>query len=367
MKPELHLIDKDFNYYAYIDTYTSFQRDTLAWELGKFQLAMPYSPDVLPGRILFTDARHASIIRKIVITEAKGGLKLVATGTELKGIVSQRITVPDVISDTQYFGYDRFPAKSDPDAPAESVIKHYIDNHLVNPADPKRVFPRLVIAPDLGRGLSMRWQSRFEVLDKTLKGIGDYSYMGYGIYLDLDNQQFVFDVLPGKDSTSDTGTNPVIFSLSMDSADKMEYSLDQSGSNVGYTGGAGEDEDRLIQTVHKGDTMPEGFDRVESFIDGGSISDIDDLLYEGDYKLNQQNDAESLSGDVSNTGSFKYGADWDISDRVTILLERMGLQRDAQITGVKEAYSKTKTDIKAVIGQRKNNILDRVTKLEVVR
>ena len=50
------------------------------------------------------------ILTKIEVSESKKGVEMVAYGTELKGIVARRVTVPDTDDEQLLFGYDRFPS-----------------------------------------------------------------------------------------------------------------------------------------------------------------------------------------------------------------------------------------------------------------
>lgn len=366
---DITVINKDFEFKASLDNCKSIKFSRSLYDISEFQIntSAAAGRELLPGRIICLDSRRAGIIRTLGIDESKSGDEVIARGIELKGIVNQRRVVPDRIADSQFFGWDRYPGLNDPDVPAESVIKHYIDRHMVNPDDPNRKFPRLVIAADLGRGILMRWQSRWDPLDAVLKGIGEYSGIGYEIWLDFDNNQFVFDIISGRDKTS-YSDSPVLFATGWGNTSKIQYAVDEKDwHNVGYAGGAGEDEGRLIQTVFEGDAIPSGFNRREDWLDCGNIENVDDLLYEGKYKLQDKKRRESLTGDIIPAGPFKYLQDWDIGDRVTVASEIAGVESDKQITGVDEGYEQGKTSIKPIFGVRKKTFIDEIRKTGVVK
>lgn len=369
--PDIRVIDTEFNPKAFLDNCTSISFSRALWEIGAFEIHINMKKtgagELQPGRIAFLDERRAGIILFSEITESKKGAEISAIGMDLKGIVGWRMTVPGQKEDTAYFGYDRFPALNDPDAPAESVIKHYIDNHMVNPDDPNRKFPGLVIAPDQQRGPAMRWQSRWEPLDAVLKGIGEFCGMGYEIRLDLKNKQFVFDIIPKVDKTT-SSENPVIFAASWGNADKTKYSKDErQWRNAGYAGGAGEDEGRLIQTVFENDVITSGWGRREAWLDCGNIEYVDDLLYEGKHKLQDKRRSETLTGNVIPAGPFVYLRDWDLGNRVTVQSAAADSEVDMQITGANEAYERGKENIVPVFGTRIKTILDEIRKIGVVR
>ena len=369
--PAIRIIDQAFNYYGYISSYESLQFERRLWEIGSFDLRINLqkqsAAELKEGRILLLGAGKAGIITGVEDTESSAGISRKVTGQQLKSIVSQRITVPGQVADAQYYGYDRFPAASSPDAPAESVIKHYVDAHMVHPENAARVFPRLVIAADLLRGMAMRWSSRFEGLDAVFKGIGEYSGMGYDILPDSAANQFILDVIPPRDRTAGSAT-PIVFSSAFGNVSDIQYSASIKGwVNAGYAGGAGEDESRLIQTVYENDTAVSGWDRREAWFDCGSVDVIDDLIFEGKHKLSEKKRTESLNGAVLDTGPFVYGRDWDIGDTVTVQSKRLSVAVNLPVTGVRETYEKGNRGLSVTFGDRPKTILDSIRKTEVIR
>lgn len=202
---EITIIDTNFNLITKTKHILSLQNERKLWEVGNVELHISMKEknafDIQTNHIFYIDNKRAGIIETIDKDEVKN--ELIATGYQLKGIVKRRITVPTHKSETTFFGWDRFPDVDDPDSPAESVIKHYIDTHMVNSEDESRKFPNLIIAPNLQRGTPMRWQSRFEPLDEVLREIGEWCGMGYDIYLDFENKKFVFDVIDQVNRTAE--------------------------------------------------------------------------------------------------------------------------------------------------------------------
>ncbi|GAA0429279.1 hypothetical protein GCM10008934_18620 [Virgibacillus salarius] len=96
-------------------------------------------------------------------------------------------------------------------------MKHYISRHLVNPDDPKRKISNLVIAPDQKRGQHITWQSRFKNIAEELQDISLATELGWDITLDLENRQYVFDVVEGVNKTTDQDeVPPILFSPEFD-------------------------------------------------------------------------------------------------------------------------------------------------------
>ncbi len=366
--PVLRAMNTSFEPCGYLDSSASVILERKLYEIGTIEIHIDRDATganaLKPGTIVFLDSQRAAVIDSYDKDKNKGNNIIVAKGKQLKDICRFRITVPGQLEDTQFFGYDRYPAPDAPDAPAESIFKHYAARHMANPDDPNRAYPGLVIAADQLRGPVMRWQSRFEALSTVYKAIGEQTGMGYDVYLDIENNQFIFDVIHGIDRTS-RSDNPVIFSTEWSNVSSLKYSEDASKyMNTAYCGGAGENEGRLIQAVYESDPCL-GFARRETWIDCGSVDSIDDLKYEGRYKLAENTYIKGLSGQIVTAGPFKYQRDWDLGDIVTTQNEDD--EQDAQITGVKEVYERGKTLITPTLGKRNKNVLDEIRKKGVIR
>ena len=78
--------------------------------------------------------------------------------------------------------------------------------------------------------------------------MGEDTDMGWGIHLDPDGGNLVFDVLPGVDRTDQQSENSaVVFALEFESVASLTYLRDVSGHrNLAYAGGAGEGADRTV-------------------------------------------------------------------------------------------------------------------------
>lgn len=370
--PDIKLLDMDFNLLATLDSYSSFQGERSLWEVGNCELHIGLNNrganKIKEGCLLTFDSKRVWRLDGIKLAEDRD-LKLVASGKELKNILSQRLVVPDKKSDTHHFGFDRFPDPEDPDAAAETIMKYYVRKHAVNPADLKRKLPRLIIAVDRSRGIKTRWSERFQPVTETLKDIGDFSGIGYEVYLDHDNKQFVFDVIPEKNQVQGSD-DPVVFSKEYNNVSKLDYTLDVSdGVSIAYSGGYGTDEDRLIQLVARTDEDMNlsGYDRKETWVDVGNAQTVDDLVYEAKHQLSKKEIKETFSGSAIPNKSFEYIKDWNIGSVVTVESRRLGIKQNQKITAVKEVYERNKIEIIPTFGKRNKDILDEIRKVEVVR
>lgn len=218
--------------------------------------------------------------------------------------------------------------------PAETAIKHFVKNNMTAPEDVKRIVPRLTAAQDLERGLTLPWRFRFEKLDMALAAIGEATGMGYDVMADFANKRFIFDIMEGRDLSQ--GTKKVVISTDMGNAQSVQLLLQLSNTyTTAYTGGAGEDAERLILTVGNEQT---GTERREMWVDAGSVDNPDDLALNGKNKLAEAAPTQTLTAKVIDTGACRYERDWDVGDRV--LIRRAGALTATRVLSVTESYER---------------------------
>ncbi|GIO57927.1 siphovirus ReqiPepy6 Gp37-like family protein [Paenibacillus cineris] len=332
--PSVRILDTNFYLHGEIDNYESLQFTRRFYRAGEFemhiQIGKQHTDQLLQDRIIMVGNKphKAGIIRYRQVSEDDNGIEtLIIKGPTLGGILDQRVTMA--------VSYDRIRG------PAETVLKHYVNNNLGNGTYATGIYsarqvPFFMVAPDLGRGKETPWQTRFEQLDAVNQEIAEFCDIGWQVALDILNKKWVYDVLPGRDLTTSQNIHPpVIFSHEFDNIQSQDY-VDSwlQYKNIGYAGGAGEDEDRLIQIVGSGS----GFDRRETFLDCSSAADALELTSMGEQALSEQKRIQTFNGLILSTGSFVYERDWDLGDRVTLQNKKWGLTMNSRVTEVKEIY-----------------------------
>ena len=351
--PSIRVLSPALELLGEFDAYTSLQFSRLWQGVGDFEFHLVGELDervLAQGNLVLLDAdgTRAGIIRSVEQDDGEGGVTVTVRGQTLNGLAGQRTTLP--LEGEANGGYDVVPALESagqtPDpVPAETILKTYAGRHLANPLDPKRKIPLLVLAPDQGRGMETVWMSRFEPLDEVLQAVGEYTDMGWGIHLDPDGGNLVFDVLPGVDRTDQQSENSaVVFALEFESVESLKYLRDVSGHrNLAYAGGAGEGADRTVLKVTNNAEEPEGLERFETFIDCGTLEIVGSdtamsLEEEGKHKLLDYPRTESLTATLPQGGSFQYRRHWDLGDLVTVLDRNLGVAADMRIAQVTERY-----------------------------
>lgn len=201
--------------------------------------------------LLDADGHRSGYVQSVRADEGENGVMLTVTGKTMHGLAEQRITLPD--NDKYNYGYDNVPPLVSEEinpspVPAETILKTYADRHMVNPSDPKRKFPDLILAEDLLRGKNTVWSSRLEMLSDVLQNVCEYCDVGWEIYVDLHTKNLVFDIVEGIDRSYGQSENSrITFSRSFDNILSCTYTDDISGyRNLAYAGGEGEGADRTI-------------------------------------------------------------------------------------------------------------------------
>lgn len=250
-------------------------------------------------------------------------------------------------------GYDVVPWQLQnglkiPDFPAETVLKTYIDRHMVNPDDENRGIQQLTIAPDQGRGKAMSWAAEeFKTLENTFAEIGSYADIGFAFRADLAGKRMEFDVVPGVDRTVDQrDRRSIVFSLRNKNTSGASYQLaDTDYKNTAYAAGAeGADGLRKTRIVTNERNVPSGIDRAEIAIDCGTLDDYETatqmcMQTEAEHDLAQYKRTEKLQVDAEPVGRYEYRKDWDVGDLVICRLEDLGREIPQRITAVTESYS----------------------------
>ncbi|MFL0197009.1 siphovirus ReqiPepy6 Gp37-like family protein [Clostridium sp. WILCCON 0269] len=343
----IRIIDKDFNLLGEIDDYESLQFIRRFYKVGEFELHINVNKnntDMLQEDnliLLGSSFNKVGIIMHRENSYDQNGEPtdaLIIKGATLKGIMARRLIVPPVNGN----GYDSQTGS------IETILKAFVNNHVVNPTDIARKIPQVTIAQDQQRGNQDKWRSRFEVLSDKLDEIGEYATIGWDVTLDITNNTWVFDVIVGRNLTVNQDTlPPVIFSVDFNSINSRHYiSSSLNAKNVGYAGGKGDDVDRLIQQIGE----VEGLARIETFLDCSQAEDVTELTTQGQQKLDELQKVESLEVGIIPEGSFVYGQDYDLGDFITAQDRKLGITMNAQIIELKEIYETTGFSLEGTFG-----------------
>lgn len=371
MQP-IRILTTDFQFLGEIDDYESLQFTRRFHKPGEFEIHINVNKNLTEtlqeDHLIYLSPIKVGVIRHRELSK-ENTETLVIKGYTLKGILSRRITVPPIGQ-----GFDKMNSN------AEAVIKYFIRQNAVNPVDPKRIIPNLVISNNLNRGPTVDWQSRYKNLVEEIETISNTAGIGWDVYLDFENQRFVFDVKESRNLTaSQSQLPPVIFSIDFDNIKNQRFTDSSiNHKNFGYVGGQGEEEERRI--VEVGHTA--GLDRIEEFIDARDVSEtitletedgsqevpiaipdiIASLTERGNQKLQELKKIQSFESEILTYGPFVYEQDWDLGDIVTVQDKKWGITLDTPIPEVKEIYEASGFRLEATFGNTVPTLVEKIKK-----
>ncbi|WP_238019327.1 siphovirus ReqiPepy6 Gp37-like family protein [Oceanobacillus jordanicus] len=367
----LRIYNRFLDFQAEIDTYQSLQFGRDFHGVGDFELHvnryMHEAKYLEKGNLVALNKQSNKVgiilTKEIALDDSgKDSENFKLTGYTIDGIMGRRLTVPP-----GHTSHDRKTGNT------ETVLKHYVYNHFVNPVDPSRKMPHIEVAPDLKRGGHIEWESRYKNIADELESISIKTGLGWGLFANFKTKKLIFDVIEAKDLTQDNpyGNHPVFFSPEFETIKSQGFiNSDNDLRNVGYVGGQGEGAEREIITLGNN----AGWDRIETFIDardvGGkgeeelSPEEIRQQLEErGQSKMRDMESVYTLEAEIitpSQESPFQYGEDFDLGDKVQVVNKSWGLQMTAPITHFKEIHEVSGFRLEATFGRSRPTLISKM-------
>ena len=220
---------------------------------------------------------------------------------------------------------------------AEDAIRHYIDTHLLNPADPARAIPVPALlepahSPRLGAPVTVR--ARYTSLARQVESIAALADLGYAADRD-EAGRLLFRVLAPRDRTA-TSANPVIFSPNLGTAEVMTFTEAAVGSrNAIYVLGAGSGAGRLVEQVLDTGDIALRF-RRELTVDARDATTAAAAQDAGAAELARQAAVRlRLEAQPPLLSTQRYRTHWDVGDLVTLDLPDLDLRLAQRIEAVR--------------------------------
>lgn len=339
----LRIIDDDFNLLGEVDQYSSVQIGISWSDIGELELQinryLQHADKLIKGNIVFPYNRldQAYIIRHREIELDENGKQTEnwrIKALSLKTFTSQRLIYPA-------------PEKAHEEVTGdvETVMRHFVDTQMINPVDPNRVFPNLVLADNQNRGPEIEEKARYDPLNEKLKELSELHGLGWNIELDLQNKQFVFVINEGRNLVANqVGLPQAIFSTEFETIESLEYTeSDLEYKNFAIVAGQGEGIYRKI--VQIGEAV--GKDRYEMFVDARDLTTNAGLVKRGNEKLAEHAQEVYLGGQILTTSRLIFDEDYSVGDMVTVRDKGWGVTMDTRITAAKVIceYGKRKVEV----------------------
>lgn len=383
---QIEIINTDFELLGVITNFESLICIWNYYECGTFELTINKNKNNTSKLqkdnmlIVNKDDHKILLIEKVVSANGKTSKTLKITGTCIKGLAKRRIIATN--------GYDRVSSTQ-----AENIQKHYLRRHMVESyydsiRTTERDIPFVEIAPTQNRGITTVWQARLTNLHDEEKHISEDTGLGWEGYLDRNKRKIIFDSIEGVDRTinqvEDSNTHEdlsvykhqelspythkqlqgiikhpyIIFSeIKKDLLEGKVTNDNTNYKNVGYCCGKGENEDRLITVIGNAT----GFNRREVYIDLSNIDDPQELITEGQKKLDTYKIVQSIEGKIYQMPNMEYGKDWNLGDVVTV--EADGIYEDKRIIQIKEVFERNNKQLTVGFGDKIPSLGEEIKKL----
>lgn len=265
----------------------------------------------------------------------------VISGADDSLVLAERLAFPD-------------PAVTDPGAQtvshdsrsgaAESVLKAYVDANLVTVPTARKV-AHMTVESDLGRGSTVSANARFDKLQDLLFPMAQTGGIGYTV--EQDGSDLVFKVYEPIDRSS-----TIRMDLANNQLSKTTYSYLSPQATRAIVAGQGESVERIfVETSTTDSILAEALwgRRIERFVDARSSAEVSALQQAGEELLvDNGKTVESLSVTPSDDQRMRYGYDWGLGDRVTVVVGQ--IEAAAVVTEVGIGIGSDGVRISATIG-----------------
>lgn len=354
----IRVLSPDLLLLAEIDNYESLIFTRSHYGIGSFEFRINANKshvETLQKKNLIligNDSKKVGIIqyREIGFDDSgKQSEQWVIKGSTLDVVMKQRIVVP--------------PGSVAEDAVSgsgETVIKHYINNHLVNPVNPHRKVDNLTIGQNYERGTNVSVASRYDELDLLVESIATQTGVGYEVILDFTNDLWVFDCYTGADRTTEQDINPpIIFSTEFETLSNASFTdSDLEYKNALYVGGSGEGVERQVAELDAGET---GINRFERFHEATDVETFEELLQAGERELLLLAEVISFEAEANTHNTpFEYEKDWFLGDTVTVKHTKWNVIIHPQITTVTEIYEPSGFKLNVTFGKARPTLITKI-------
>jgi hypothetical protein len=231
---------------------------------------------------------------------------------------------------------------------AETVIKAYVNANIGPSAPVARRVPALAIQADSARGDTVTGKARFDRLGVLLESLAVTS--GLGFTIDQNGAVLTFRIFEPTDRSA-----TIRMDVENERLEKSEYAYARPTVTRVIVAGQGAGVDRTFVEVSSVASLAAESDwsqRIEVFKDQRNTDDNGELIQAGDEILADGGmTVRSVSVSPSDDQTMRYGSDWGLGDRVTVVV---GDEQVSQIvTEVAIVITKDGVKVGATVGDPK--------------
>jgi hypothetical protein len=265
------------------------------------------------------------------------------TGVDDSVILSERLAYPTPTTDDLEAQTTPYDVRT---GIAEAVIKQYVNANLGPAAPVSRRVANLTIAAGTTRGDTVSGSARFDNLQELITGLADVGNLGFNI--EQVDGSLVFDVFESVDRS-----DKVRLDLYNGRLTKSEYAYSRPKTTRVIVGGFGDEEFRLFYEASNAESVSAETvwgRRIETFLDARSGQFVEELQAAADEVLvNDGKTQLSVSISPSDDQTMLFGVDWNLGDKVTVVVGSLELV--AVVTEVGLLISEDGVRIGATVGE----------------
>ena len=334
-----------FDRIAVIDNATSIIWVKRYYTAGEFELYIAASAELLElfqGDIFITrdDTTTAMYVESVKLTtNEETGEYLTIKGHSAEIMLNWRIVMQAVYSSSN--------------TTAEHIVRDVLTTWIIQPSEiivSDDYIPFLTLGEERGYTDKLTAQYTGKKLLDVISGI--CNTFNYGISFAWNGSGFTVNLYQGVDRSVDQSENNyVIFSPEFENLGKTEYLNDTANfANSAIIGGEGEGTARTFAFVYPDGVT--GFYRRTLYVDarqsssdteGGELTPSQyrkQLQAAGQDAIDARKITRTFNGEILNYNAYKYGVDYDLGDKVSIINE-YGIRGNATITEITEVEDGT--------------------------
>lgn len=337
---ELLALDPNFAPVGYL-VYINLQWNREYYSPGKFSVQIPAGAYAENMAYIYTPERpETGIIQKVELTENIKGRFVQLSGYFLENALNDKVVYPTY-----------YAAGSSMAADVVRMLKEYkADIPLLEVEDaPQIVETNNSVWQETGGQLGTAAWKRLQGIECGLRCVYDYK----------QNKTFC-GVWQGKDRTQGQTENPfVTFADGFGNLTAVDASSDNSNyKNYAIVAGQDQGENRKVAVA---DLSGGGYKKQIYFDSRNSRWDpekqteaeyMESLQQEGFEKLLDYQTINNVDIDAS-AGGYKYRQDWDLGDKVDVIVADAGISMEARIVTVREVHKENNTTITIELGNKK--------------
>ena len=334
---QLLALDAEFQPVAYLP-YLNLQWSREYYKVGQFSVRVGVSEyDPTMAYLYSPDRPETGIIQKVELTETVKGRFVQLSGCFLEAILNDKVVYPT------YYATGAISAS------VVAMLRQYKDDiPLLRVADASAVLAEDTTWQETGGQLADVAYTKLQAVQMSLRCRYDYAA-----------NSITAEVWQGLDRTQEQTTNPfVTFSDGFGNLSKVTASSDSSNyKNYAVIAGQDQAENRKIAYA---DLSSGGYKRMLYVDARGERWDPEKqseaeyfaaLTQKGLEKLLDYQQIRNIDIDASSSG-FSYLVDWDLGDKVDVLVKDIGLAMEARIVSIREVFKQNNHTVEIELGDK---------------